>query len=401
MQKRGGFPDYKGWPRWDTIAHQQVWEGFLKDAHQKGLSLIIVSAVNFKPMCMFMPKSNRKYSCNDMDAVDVQITALHKFIDDRNWVELALSPAHARKIIESGKLAILLSIEVTDLFEDMDWKKALDHYYSRGVRTFQIAHQLNNRFAGAAIHDEIFQFFQFLRRLKNYDLKRFDFKKDASGKNKMGLTNEGKELIKKMIAKNMLIDLAHLSEVAIHDTVEILKTTSPNYPLYMSHGHFRDIMVGRFARYEKSSPQWVLEIIKDHNGIFGLRTGAETTKHFGKVPNDCDGSSKSFAQAYEYGKSRGINIALASDLNGFIQQIRPRFGNNRETCGASGDKKRRLAQQKIQTNPLGRSFDQSGLGHIGQLNDLVDELRNFGVDTSELDKSSENFIVMWERAFTK
>lgn len=29
--KRHGYPDYSGWPRWDTIAHQQVWEGHLKE----------------------------------------------------------------------------------------------------------------------------------------------------------------------------------------------------------------------------------------------------------------------------------------------------------------------------------------------------------------------------------
>jgi hypothetical protein len=32
------------WPRWDTIAHQQAWEGWLRKAHQGGLSLVSVSA---------------------------------------------------------------------------------------------------------------------------------------------------------------------------------------------------------------------------------------------------------------------------------------------------------------------------------------------------------------------
>ena len=401
MNKLGGYPNYEGWPRWDTIAHQQMWEGSLKEAHQRGLSLMIVSAVNFSPLCLLMPKANRKYSCNDMVSVDLQISKLHEFINASDWMELALSPEHARKIIESGKLAILLSIEVSDLFEGMDWRKALDYYYSKGVRTFQIVHQLNNRFAGAAVHNEIFQLFQFFQKAKNYDRKKLEFKLSPDGKNTLGLTNEGKELIKAMVAKNMLIDLAHLSEEGIHDTENILKKYAPDYPVYISHGHFREIMEGKFAHYEKSSPQWVLDIIRNHHGIFGLRTGAEATKSYGKALNDCDGSTKSFAQTYEFGKSRGVQIAFGSDLNGFIQQIRPRFGNKRETCGASGKKEKRNHQQIMQTEPLGRTFDQSGFGQIGQLGDIIDELKNFGVDTAPLENSSETFITMWERVFKK
>lgn len=47
---------------------------------------------------------------------------------------------------------------------------------------------------------------------------------------------------------------------------------------------------------------------------------------------DCDGSTKSFAQAYEYGISKGIPTAFGSDFNGFIQQLRPRFGGEKKAA---------------------------------------------------------------------
>lgn len=371
----------------------------MQEAHKSGLSLLVVSAVNFKPLCMAMPEENRKYSCNDMEAVDRQIDALHRFVAEHDWAQIALSPEHARSIINSGKLAIILSIEVSDLFEGMDWRKALDHYYARGVRTLQLVHQLDNRFAGAALHNDIFKLFQFLRNLKNLDLKRFAFDTDSQGRNKKGLTPEGKELIKAMMEKKMMIDLAHLSQQGIQDVKSMMKDLPYKYPLYISHGHFKEIMEGKFESYEKSSPTWVLDLLKEHHGIFGLRTGAEATKSFGKVPNDCDGSTKSFAQAYEYGMSKGVAMAFGSDLNGFIQQLRPRFGNKDETCGASGDKRRREMQQKVQSGQLGKSFDQSGFGHMGQIGDIVSELKNFGVDTSVIENSSEIYIRMWEKAY--
>jgi microsomal dipeptidase-like Zn-dependent dipeptidase len=141
--------------------------------------------------------------------------------------------------------------------------------------------------------------------------------------------------------------------------------------------------------------------VKNSGGMIGLRTGSEATKSHGKVPNDCDGSTKSFAQAYEYGISKGIPTAFGSDFNGFIQQLRPRFGGEKESCGATGDKKTRRAQQKLQGDRLHKSFDQSGFGHIGQIGDIIAELQNFGVDTSVIENSSEIFIQMWEKAHPK
>ncbi len=233
--------------------------------------------------------------------------------------------------------------------------------------------------------------------MKNFDIKRLGFQTDRNGHNILGLTNEGKELVRELIKKNILIDLAHLSENGIKDVAEIVHEVGP-YPLYISHGHFRDIMEKPFSKYEKSTPDWILDLLKETGGMMGLRTGSEATKSFGQVPNDCDGSTKSFAQAYEFGMSKGVPLAFGSDLNGFIQQLRPRFGNDKESCGASGDKKKRKSQQRAQSNPIHKSFDQSGFGHIGQIGDIITELQSFGVDTSVIENSSEIFIQMWEKA---
>ena len=157
---------------------------------------------------------------------------------------------------------------------------------------------------------------------------------------------------------------------------------------------------GKFSRWEKSSGDWVLDYIRDSGGVFGLRTGPEKTKAYpgSKAPNDCQGTTKSFAQTYQFGVKRGLKVAFGSDLNGFIQQLRPRFGNGDETCGAEEDLGLRTVQQSAQTQALNKRFDQSGFGDISQLQDVVSELKNFDVDTSGLEASSEAFIQMWEKA---
>ncbi len=396
LGKRGGYPHYQGWPRWDTIAHQQMWEGHLKKAHEDGLSLMIMSAVNFKPMCMLMPEKNKDYSCEDMDAVNLQISRFREFVSQRDWLEIASSPSQAREIIAKGKLAVLLAVEVTDLFPKGDWRPQLRDLYLKGVRSIQVVHQYNSRFAGAAVHNKIFRVLASIGPVLGVPGAKFDL--DEHEHNRLGLTDEGTDLVNEMMSMGMLIDLAHLSEKGVHAVAELSKQHD-DYPLMISHGHFRDVMEGLFGHYEKSSPEWVVELVRKTGGIFGLRTGAEATKSFGTVPNDCAGSSKSFAQAYEYGAMKyKLPIAFGTDLNGFIQQMRPRFGNNQETCGAEKTKRVRTTQIRAQGEKLGERFDESGFGHIGQIGSIVRELKAFGVDTRNLESSTESFLRTWERS---
>jgi microsomal dipeptidase-like Zn-dependent dipeptidase len=410
LDKIDGYPNFSGWPRWDTIAHQQNWEGYLKSAHENGLNLMILSAVNFEPLCELMPDKNKKFDdCSDMYMVDLQLKAAHAFEKTHPWFKIVTTPAEAREAIAKKQLAVILSIEVTNLFGTGDWRPSFEHVYHLGVRTFQIAHQMDNRFGGVAIHNPVFRMFEWLRDFRAHGKwyqvfsSKFGFQYEMKGdtrENVKGLTDEGKILITEMMNRHMMIDLAHMSEQSVRD-VQALTLARNHYPVYVSHGHFRRAMDdGKFSVWEKSSADWVLDYVRDSGGLFGLRTGPEKTKSYvgSLAPNDCQGSSKSFAQTYQYGRSRGLNVAFGSDLNGFIQQLRPRFGNHDETCGAETDEVLRTEQQHAQKDPLKKRFDQSGFGDVSQLPDVITELKHFGVDTQMLESSAENLIRMWEKA---
>ena len=68
----GGYPQFDGWPRWDSVSHQAVYEDWLYRAVQGGLRLMVMFAVNNEYMC---GKANTSLSCNDMEAVDRQLAA--------------------------------------------------------------------------------------------------------------------------------------------------------------------------------------------------------------------------------------------------------------------------------------------------------------------------------------
>lgn len=397
------------WPRWDTIAHQQAWEGWLNKARQGGMSLVMVSLVSNEFLCKALPYQNLKRPCDEMMDVDVQLQMARDFDARTDWAEIALSPAHARQIISQGKLAMVLSIESSKLFGTKDWRAELNRVYSLGVRSLQPVHQLDNRFGGAAPHNAIFQVAQFLENCHidtdcgltgNGFTLGFDV--DANCKNTKGLTADGKALVQEMMNKGMLIDMAHMSEKSVQDAYALSQGRT-YYPLYISHGHFREVMNPALAANEKTTPSWVIRYVRQTGGMFGLRTAHDETRNYNRTPvaNNCQGSTRSLAQAYEFGRQGlKVNMGFGADLNGFIQQTRPRFGDfGACSAGFRAEADAQEEQQRVSgPPPLGTDFDVYGLAHVGLLPDLVKDLKQLGVNTTGLEGSSENFIRMWERA---
>ena len=394
------------WPRWDSIAHQQANAAWLKKAYRGGLRLSVISAVSNGFLCSALPDENRKRPCDEMADAELQLNMARDFAaKNSSWVEIAESPADARRIIGAGKLALVLSIEVSKLFGTKDLRSELDRFYKLGVRTLQPVHQLDNRFAGAALHQPIFHVAQFIENCHiDFDCGAtagkltLGFDVDKNCRNKKGLTLEGVVLILEMMKKGMLIDVAHMSEKGVADTFKLLKANS-YYPMYISHGHPREIMGEAQEKYEKTTPANIMAYIRQTGGVFGMRTFPDETKGYADsgVDNSCQGSTRSFAQALAFlKKGIKVNFALGSDFNGFIAQTRPRFGDLGACAGgfwAEGD-----AQAHAETGRLFSELDEQGLANVGLLPDFLRDLKQLGADTAPLYESAEAFLRMWERA---
>lgn len=403
------------WPRWDTIAHHQAWGENLRQAHASGLSVVVMSAVSYEWLCKIMPAQNRSRGCDEMVDVKIQLQMAQDFAaKNSSWLQIAYSPGDIRAIAGSGKLAMVLSVEASHIMgRDVNASNLiarLDELYNLGVRTLQLVHQQDNPLAGAATHHPIFQFAQYTENCHvdfdcglTTDGMTLGFDVDSNCRNVKGLTPLGQTLIREMIQRKMLIDGSHLSERSL-DGLFALTEAEQFYPVYLSHGHFREIMTPEVADREKTTPAGVIRRLRRSGGIFGLRTAHEETHRYTgtTVPNTCHGASSSFAQAYEFGrKGLKVDIALGSDLNGFIQQTRPRFGDlGACSAGSRGEAQCQERDQRDGGAPrLGSDFDEKGLAHVGLLPDLIKDVHNQGVDTSNLENSSENFTRMWERAY--
>jgi len=456
--------DWEHWPSWDAIAHQQVWQGHLQEAHRQGLSLTVVSAVDFRPMCEVM--ENRKAilmkdgRCNEYTSIKWQLQEANRFAATHSWVEIALSPAHARRIIAAGKLAMVLSVEATEPFDNRaDWQNVLDEYISLGVRTFQMGGHINTAFAGATVMNKAYNAMQWIENyfrngqcfstidggprctydditlLDMVDLLELNPRngftcRNAAGQvgacnaaagytNELGLTPLGVQLANALMDRHMAIDISHMSERAVQDLFAVAQSRG-NRVLYSSHSHFRERLIGDDAHManqtqEKPLTSMHINVIKTTHGMVGLRTGPDYAMAYAPsgVADSCDGSARSYAQSLAWGVDQGLNLAFASDMNGFIQQMVPRTGD--EGCRGSGQRDsqsyRWVAPAANVSDGLGgfaypsteylQWYQKQGFGHIGLLRPVFEDMRSMGLAQKYLDNlgaSTENFVEMWELA---
>lgn len=393
-------PKNEPFPMWNDLAHQQVWKNDLKKARGEGYKLMVMSAVHSYLLCQILPDSRKNFdTCEDKPNLLRQLKDAKKFIENSDWVELALTPQDTRRIINEGKLAIIFSIESSNGFEDKEWEKEFQEYWDHGVRTMQIVHQFDNTLAGAAIHKPPLKLGHYIRnwmrfsKFQGFDSEEVEYDTPWGVRkvvqNKKGLTPKGKKVIQHMIDRGMIVDFAHMSTRTMEDVYNVL--SPKKYPFYFSHGHFRDAMKNGLGRFEKSTSKEMLLKLKEMDGVFGVRTISFATHQVNKsIQNNCDGSSLSLAHLLKWGNDLGINIALGSDFNGFISQTRPRFSKTDEDY---------CKGQKVKG--LGTNFDYTGLGRVGQIPELIKDLKNLGTNTETLEESAEKFINVWERSFAQ
>lgn len=412
--RRRSDSDKASWPSWDALAHQQVHTTWLHQAYQDGLRLMVMSALNNEAFCIFLPLANRApgYGCQDMANVIRQLDAAKALGSDPNtpWYRIAYSPAEARDIIRDDKLAVVLSVEASDIFNEADPVATLQTLYDAGARTLQPLHQFNSALGGVGWHEGAIKVVQMIKNFPDVnhlckddggtgDFAKCDATKDQL--NYKGLTTDGVRFVVKMMNLGMPVDIAHMSELSVKD-VDALSAAACDYPLYVSHGHVRTLLDAESwkaeKKHEKTTPDWQLDLLSRTGGMFGLRTGADhhraddyfsamaaagiqtmlpsTAEHV--MPNGEPGGNEfHFAYALDYlFRVKGVHVALGSDLNGLI------------------------AQMVFDGEPMDEKL--AGLAHIGKLPELLDRVRATGVDVAtiaELEASSaEAYLQMWERA---
>lgn len=167
-----GYPEFTDWPNGPTRStHQTQYYRWLERAWRGGLRLVVQHATTNSAICHLTAGGGIqpvRYSCEDMVAVDRIIEetyVMERYIDAQSggpglgWFRIVTTPAQAREVIADGKMAVILGIETSDLFNcritpregnpvcDEDYvRQQLDAYYDLGVRAIFPVHKYDNAF---------------------------------------------------------------------------------------------------------------------------------------------------------------------------------------------------------------------------------------------------------------
>ena len=285
-----GWPDFPEWPAHGTYSHQQTYYMWVKRAWMAGLRLLVNHTSGDEQLCQINPI--RDTNCDEMDQVRRQVAgmyALQDYIDAQNggqgagWFRIVTGPAEARRVIEDGKLAVLLGIEASKLFNcgefldspectQADIDAGIDEFFGLGIRSVFLAHWFDNAFGGAGLFDQSELTLNALNKPETghyyrvedcpepdmgANLQSFATPIDADNPvadaindalllavpayppgphcNAKGLTDLGAYVVEQLAQRGMIIETDHLSAKMKSQVLDIVEAL--DYPVVSGHYH--------------------------------------------------------------------------------------------------------------------------------------------------------------------
>lgn len=151
------------WPLYSTKLHQQMWKDWLKRSFDGGIRMIVALTVHSQ---LFARISEGTRPDDDATVSKKQIEYIKNVLQPecKEWMEIAYSPADMRRIMLSGKLAVILGTEIDNIgnFDgkripsDAEVRNAIREMYASGIRYMFPVHLIDNGFGGTAVKNDIF-----------------------------------------------------------------------------------------------------------------------------------------------------------------------------------------------------------------------------------------------------
>jgi hypothetical protein len=166
--KVAGFPDFDQWPKHNSLLHQQMYVDWIKRAKEGGLRVMVALAVNSHCLA---DAAETGGSNDDQRSMNKQVDKMKAFFGrHKDFMEIAYSADQLRSIVNSGRLAIVIGIEMdnignfynpassilpiaTNIPTQGNVKLEIDRIYAMGVRYIFPIHMTNNVFGGTALYN--------------------------------------------------------------------------------------------------------------------------------------------------------------------------------------------------------------------------------------------------------
>jgi len=429
MHDPEGWPSFKGWPTHESLTHEQSYYRWLERSWRAGQRVFVNLLVENKVLCEVYPL--KQNSCDEMDAVRLQAKRIHElenYIDaqsggpGKGFFRIVTSPAQARKVINGGKLAVILGIEVSEPFgcavyndqpkcDRAQIDRGLDEVYRLGVRDMELVNKFDNALAGVAGDTgqtgTVVNNGNRIETGKYWQMQHCTGPPDESDKeqptpfghndddlianglatllppgvtpvygpgphcNARGLTDLGEHTVRRMMQKHMMVDPDHLGVIARKQVMALLE--SKRYS-------------GAVSSHGWSTPDVVPRIYK---------AGGFITPYAG--------ASSDFVKAWREIKPKRVKkfffgFGYGADANGFGHQGHPRENGNVKYPFKSWDGKVTIGRQKSGDKEF--DINRDGVAHYGLYPDWIEDLRlQAGKQiVNDMARGSEAYLQMWERA---
>ena len=441
-----GYPTFKDWPAPLSLTHEQVYYKWLERSWRSGLRMMTTLLVDNAVLCRTYPYQQN--SCNEMDGVRLQaqrLRELERYIDAQSggpgegWFRIVTDPTQARQVINSGKLAVTMGIEVSVLFDcglkagipqcdEAQIDTQLQEVYDLGVRQMELANKFDNALTGVTGDggvggpvinsgnvQETGQFWQFETCPTEDDHSKHDHGTDRQ-------------------QPNVVDDGGAPKEVAGRDTVfgEVLAQAgrtgaAPVYPegphcnvrgLTDLGKHLLRRMMEKGMLFDPDhmsakARHEALDLLDaaGYDGIVSSHSWSDDTVYervveTGGVVASYAGDSEFFVEQWKRTKQwapltdQFWGFAWGADANGLGTQGRPRGkdAKNPVTYPFSG-----LGGVRVDKQVSGeRVYDVNvdGVAHYGLYADWVEDLRQLAGDdiVRDLERGPEAFLQTWERS---
>ncbi|WP_157572474.1 peptidase M19 [Nevskia soli] len=305
-----GWPTFVDWPAAASLTHEGTYYKWIERAWMAGLRVLVSNTVENQTLCNLESKvqGHLLQNCNEMDSAAGQAQFMHDLQDyidaqeggpGKGWFRIVESPADARRVINDGKLAVVLGVEISHLFNcsvtylpgggevdgctKSDIDTQLDRLYNLGIREMFSIHEFDNALGGNGIFNglvlNVGNFIDTGRFWSTYNCpvevpfsasKSYNYNdgavmttSDPTGLtdpltaallagtgvvipiypdkpqcNARGLTDLGRYAFSRMMSKKIIMDIDHMELSIKSDLISMAEQQSPQYPLLSAHGGY-------------------------------------------------------------------------------------------------------------------------------------------------------------------
>jgi hypothetical protein len=422
--------DTSGWPKLTAWGHSNLtYEGnyyrWVQRVWMAGERLMVMPVNENRVLCQL--QASRRNSCDEMDAARLELDDIHKLQDyvdaqaggpGKGFFQIVTDPFQARRVINEGKLAVVLEMEVSEPFGCRDINhptcdqasvdRQLQDLYNRGVRSSLLLNKFDNplvgvRFdsgpvgalinAGNAVSAGSFWSAQTcngpehdnqidggipsgeLSTLVNQlgvpagSLPAYP---PAPHCNTRGLTDLGKHVVEEMMNKGMIVNPDHMSQKGVDSTLKLAEAR--DYSGVISPHGWMD---------PRNWPRiWAL------GGM--------------AFPNA--GNASSFVQEWRSYRPKQtpyfFGWGWGADLGGLAEQGAPPSGADPKVSYPFKSLDGSVILDRQHTGQRTFDYNGDGVAHYGLYADWTDEVRSLGGPqiVNDLLNGPEAYLEMWERA---